>query len=129
ACCTFVLELLAQFWFRESGDNDRIEFIGYCPGKVGWREHAEPCTGLKSGHGLSDRRKIRKEWLSLHARHTISAQFSRANLLGSRHQADEHEIDLPAQKIAQRRCRPLVRDIEQIHSGHLLEFFACKMQR
>ena len=66
--------------------------------------------------------------MPLHAGHAVSAEFPRADLFGSCHQADEHEIDLPAQQVGQCRCGPFVRDVEQVDAGHLLEFFSGKME-
>ena len=96
-CGALGFQLIAQLRPCKSGDDSRIEFFGDCIGEISWREDAEPCDGLKPGHGLPNRRQIRKQRLSFVTRHTIGAQFARANLLGSRDQADEHEIDLSAQ--------------------------------
>ena len=83
---------------------------------------------LKSWDRLSDRRQVRKERMPLHAGHAVSAKFPRADLFGSCHQADEHEIDLGAQQVCQRRRGSLVRDVEQVDAGHLLEFFTGEME-
>ena len=83
---------------------------------------------LKSWDRLSDRRQIRKERMPLHAGHAVSAEFPGADLFGSCHQADEHEIDLAAQQVGQRRRGPFVRDVEQVDAGHLLEFLSGEME-
>ena len=76
-----------------------FSLLGNGTGEIGRREYAEPCAGFKSGDDLPDRGYLRKGWLPLYARHAIGAQFPRTDLLGSRDQADEHEIDLTAQQV------------------------------
>jgi hypothetical protein len=106
-----------------------MQLLRDCRGKVSRREDAEPGGGFKSGHRLADRRQVRKHRLPLVAGHAVGAQLSGAHLLGPGHQADEHQVDLPAEQIGERRRRSLVRHVQKVDAGHQLELLACEMER
>ena len=78
---------------------------------------------------FADRRQIRQRRRTGHRRHRQPANFSGLDERQRRRGQVEHDLDLSAHEIDQRRRVAAVRHVHQIDAGHHLEQLAGHMQR
>ena len=73
---------------------------------------------LETGDDLGDRRHVREGGVPLRAGDAIGAQLPGANLRRPGDNTDEHQIDLAAEHIGERRRGSFIRHVKQSDAGH-----------
>jgi len=79
--------------------------------------------------GLGDRRHVGQVDQALARRHREQAQLAGLDRRLRRQQVDEHDLDLAAEQVLQRRRAALVGDVHQIDAGQGFEQLGRQVHR
>ncbi len=83
------------------------------------RDHALPCRGVEARHaGVGKRRHVGQRREALFGRHRERAQFSGLDQRQRRTEIAEHQLDVAAHQIVERRRRAAIGHMGHLDAGH-----------
>jgi hypothetical protein len=113
----------------DRGVDRRVERVDNCRGRTFRRAKTDPAERLIAGQKFRHRRHVWQIIQALRRGDGECPQLADLDMRQRRWRNVEHHLDIPGQKIDQRRRRAVIGHMHEIDAGHVFEQFAGDMLR